>query len=83
MEKLCPCRDTPGWSPQLFTEVGLFKIIQCRIVLQAWGESGDLCETRVCNPFLTPLLAQPTPFWAALQLGPLQLPDPGGPTGQI
>lgn len=40
---------------------GLFKIIQCRIVLQARGESGDLCETSVCNPFLTPLPAQPTP----------------------
>lgn len=58
-------------------EVGLCKVIHCRIVLQAWGESGDLCETSVCNPFLTLLLAQPTPSWPLrllrASLGPLWL----------
>lgn len=68
-------------------EIGLCKVIHCRIVLQALGESGDLCKTSVCNPFLTLLPEQLTPTWPVLQLlhallGPLWLPDPQGPTGQ-
>lgn len=67
-------------------EIGLCKIM--RIVLQVWGESGDLCKTSVCIPFLTLLLAQLTPSWPILQLlhallGPLWLPDPRVPMGQI
>lgn len=49
-------------------EIGLCKIIHCRIVLQAWGESGDLCEMSVCSPFLTLLLAQLRPTWPILRL---------------
>lgn len=68
-------------------EIGLCKIIHCRIVLQAWSESGDLCKTSVCNPFLTLLPAQLTPSCPLLWLlhallAPLQLPDPRGPIGQ-
>lgn len=52
--------NTPGWSPQTLQEMRLCKIIHGRIVLPAQGESGDLCEVRVCNPLPTLLLPQGT-----------------------